>query len=284
MRCATLFRGAGLALRVVTVASLAAVMAGCGNPPERSQAGSRDHLLGWFKLPGHNDKREVISGHDTLIPVFKRDETYYSVCRGFEIPFKECVEGLEWAFTPSGMAGTKIGWDKASKTHYLVVRDSLASSSSDDRYGSGEKEPLTRIEKPPQLLDAEARPPRNHDDFLGWYQLVWTPGVRIEIRKDGNRFICQDHEFHPPGLWTTVRGPNELMPLPDQPGFTGFERDKDCRLVYSESLKRFEFVMTVKGMTPSVIRMPLARISAPASSESSKPPQPAVRIGIPSWT
>lgn len=264
--CATVFKMAGVALLIV--------LPGCVKPGPRSQAGPRDHLVGWYK----------VTKVDTIIPVFKRDGAYYSVCRGIETPFKECSEGLEWALTPSGMAGTKIGWDTASKTYYLAVKDPLASSSSDGRYGSGEQEPMTRIEKPSGLLDGKARPPRTHDDFLGWYQLVWTPGVRIEIRKEGNRFVCQNQEFHPPGLWKTIREPHELTPLPDQPGFTGFERDKDCRLVYNESLERFELVMRLKGMTPSVIRMPLARVSAPTASERGKPPQPAVSIGIPSWS
>lgn len=263
---ATVFRVAGVVLVIV--------LSGCLKPGAGSQAGTRDHLVGWYK----------VTKWDTIIPVFKQDGIYYSVCRGFEIPFKEGPDGLEWTLAPSGMDSIKIGWDVASETHYLAVTDILASSSSDGRYGSGEKETLTRIEKPSGLLDAKARRPRTHDDFLGWYQLVWTPGVRIEIRKDGNRFICQDQEFHPPGFWQTVGNPNELTPLPNQPGFTGFEGDNDCHLVYNESLKRIELVMTVMWITPSVIRMPLARISAPTASERGKPPQPAVSIGIPSWT
>ena len=68
--------------------------------------------------------------------------------------------------------------------------------------------------KPPERLQVD-----NRDHLLGWYQLVWTPGVRIEIHKDGDRFVCQNYEFHPPVLWRTSGEPTELTPLPDQPGF-----------------------------------------------------------------
>ena len=254
---------------------LLTVLSGCGEPGARSQAGPRDHLHGWYK----------VTKGDTLIPVFKRDGTYYSVCRGFEIPFKECPEGLEWALTPSSMVGTKIGWDAASKTAYLAVVDAQASNFTDGGYGTGEKEPMTRLDKPSGLLDAKARPPRTHDDFLGWYQLVWTPGVRIEIRKDGDRYFSQDREFGgpKPGSWTTRVEPRELTRLPDQLGFTGFDRKKRHRLVYNDTLNRFELVMGIEGTTSSIIRMPLARISAPSSPEGGRTPSPMVAIGIPSW-
>lgn len=179
------------------------------------------------------------------------------------------------------MVGTKIGWDAASKTHYLAVMDQQASNNSEGGYGREEMQPMTQIEKPSELLKAEARRPRTQDDFLGWYQPIWFPWVRIEIRKDGDRYVSQEHEFRgpKPGSWQTRVELRELTPLSDQLGFTGFERHSSPRLVYNEALKRFELVMT----TPSVIRMPLARISAPCSPEGDHAPPPTVAIGIPSW-
>jgi len=284
IQCATLFRGASAAARMAIVASFMTVMVGCVKPPEPSQAGNRDHLLGWFKLPERNEKKEVISGRDTLIPVFKRDGTYYSVCRGAEVPLKECSEGLEWAPAPSSMVGTKIGWDPVSKTYYLAVMDQQASNYSDGRYGRGEKETMTRIEKPSGLLDAKARRPRNRDDFIGWYQPLWFPVVRIGIRKDGNQYFSQEQEFSgpEPGSWKTRVKPQELTPLSDQPGFT-FERDSGVRLVYNEALQRFELMSERGAMTPFVVRMPLARVSAPSSPEGGTAPPRPVKIGIPSW-
>jgi hypothetical protein len=283
-RCSTLSKIAGVAVRIAVVVSLTTVMVGCVKPPERSHASKRDRLLGWFKLPGRNEKKEVISGHDTLIPVFKRDGIYYSVCRGFEIPFKECPEGLEWALTPFNIVGTKIGWDAASKTYYLAVMDNQASNLSDGRYGCGEKEPMTRIEKPSGLLNARARRPRTNQDFLGWYQPIWFPWVKIGIRKNGDRYFSGEQEFHDvPGIWKTSAEPRELTPLPDQLGFTGFDRNSSHRLVHNEALKRFELVFERMETTPTVIRMPLARVSAPSSSEGGNAPPPTVAIGIPSW-
>jgi hypothetical protein len=274
-RWATALTLASVTPWLALAASLVTLIGGCGKSPERSTATNRDHLVGWYKR----------SGGDTVIPVFMRDGTYYSVCRGVEVPLRPCPEGLEWAVTPSSMTGTKIGWDATSKTYYLAVMDGQASNFTDGRSGVGEKEPMTRIEKPPELLDAKARRPRTPDDLLGWYQPVWFPWVRIEIRKDGERYLSQDHEFRgaTPGSWTTRLETRELTPLPDQLGFTGFERHGGRRLVYHAPLKRFELVMMDTKRTPAVIRMPLARVGAPSSPESDGAPQPRVMIGIPSW-
>jgi hypothetical protein len=271
--CAAGFRTAGRASRLGAVAALAVVLVGCVSPQEPSPAGSRDHLLGWFKR----------TGDETLIPVFKRDGIYYSVCRGFEVPLRECPEGLEWAVTPSSMTGTKIGWDAASWTNYLTVMDAQASNFTDGRYGTGEREPLRRVAKPPGLVEAEARRPHTHDDFLGLYQPVWIPGMRIEIRKEGRRYFSQDRAYRNPGLWKPSGEPREVTPLPEQLGFTGFERHSSPQLLYNEALRRFEIVMTDAKLSPSIGRMPLARVPAPASCEGGDAPQPLARIGIPSW-
>jgi len=250
------------------------VTSGCANPETQSQAGSRDHLVGWFEMTKGN----------TIIPVFKAEETYYSVCMGSEIPFKDCPEGLEWAFTPSSMVGTKIGYDAASKANYIVIEDAQLKSQS-EFYVSGEKRPITKTEKPSGLLDAKARRPRTIEDFLGWFQPVWFSGVRFEIRKEGDRYFSQEQEFSgpKPGSWKSRVEPREIKPLPDQLGFTGFDRKNSHRLVYNKVLKRFELAMKREKMSPSVVRMPLARLSAPSRPEGGHAPSPMVAIGIPSW-
>ena len=262
-----------LAARLLLVAILAGTMAGCVNPPERSQVGSRDHLLGWFRR----------AGSDTIIPVFKRDGTYFSVWHGFEIPFKECPGGLEWAITPSSMIGTRIGWDAAAKTYYLAVMDCQASNFSDGRYGCGEKEQLIRIDMTVELPDAKALPPRTREDFLGSYQPIWSPAIRIEIRKDGDRYFSSDRILDRSGDWKPFGEMRELIPLTDQLGFTGFERNGNHRLVYHQALKRFELVMSNAKSDPGILRMPLARVQAPLSPDRALASSPVLTIGIPSW-
>jgi hypothetical protein len=267
--------------KTLLLAAVGAILAGCASPP----GGSRDHLVGWFDVLERDENKKVIPGQGRLIPVFKRSGAYYSVCRGFECPLKECPEGLAWAVTPSSMTGTKIGWDAASKTAYLAVLDSQASNFTDGRYGVGEKQPLTRVEKPSGLLDAKASRPRSRDDFLGWFQPIWLPWVKIGVRKDGDRYVSQDRVFHgpEPGSWKTSAETHELTPLPDQLGFTGFERGGGPRIVYNGALKRFELVMSDSKRSTPEIRMPLARVPAPASPEREGSPAPAARIGIPAW-
>jgi hypothetical protein len=264
--------------KIAASVSLLIMLSGCTKLEDESPAGRRDHLLGWFKLPECNEKKEIISGSGTLIPVFKRDGIYYSVCRGVEIPLKPCPEGFEC------MGGTKIGYDAATKTYYLAVVDALMSNFTDGRYGTGEKESLMRIKIPSGLLDATTRRPRTHDDFIGCFQPVWFPVVRIEIRKDGDQYVSQEQEFSgpEPGSWTTRVEPEKVNPLSDPLGFT-FGRDGNAQLVYNEDLKRFELVMVVEATPPAVLRMPLARVSISAAIPSGKPPSIKMGIGIPTW-
>ncbi len=250
---------------------LALVMAGCQSSDAPAHPGSRDQLLGWFQR-GTNQ---------SVIPVFQRGSIYYSVCHGVEIPLQECSEGLEWAHSPSSMTGTKLGWDTTNQTYYLAVMDSQASNFTDGRYGCGEKEPLTRVEKPAGLLEAEAAVPHKLADFLGSYQPVWFPWVRIEIRKQDGRYVSQHLEFRgpEPGSWLSTTEVHELTPLPDQSGFTGFERGNSPCLRYNRALRRFELEL---GNTPNALRMPLARLTAPDMAAQASPLRP-LQIGIPSW-
>jgi hypothetical protein len=237
------------------------------------QAIDRDRFLGWYKL----------TGGDTIIPVFKVHGTYYSVSwPGAEVPLKECPEGLEWAPTPSSMEGTKIGFDEDSNSYYVAIMDSQASHFSDGKYGVGEKQALTRIDKPSGLLDATAQRPRSNDDFLGWYQFVWLPCLGYELRKDGERYIAIGQICPEPGLWKTEGEPRELTPLPDGLGFV-IDKKLRVRLTYNEALKRFELTMRDDKRQPAVIRMPLARVSALASAEGDAVPLLTAKIGIPSW-
>jgi hypothetical protein len=234
---------------------------------------SRDYLLGWYKM----------NGEETLIPVFKVKGTYYSVCRGFETPLKVCPEGLEWGITPSSMTGTKIGFDIASSAYYIAVIDDQLSNNSDGRYGIGEKQYMTKIKKPKELLIAKSRRPRTLNDFVGWYQPVWFPWVRIEIRKNGDKYIAVEQEQRNPGKWEVGDEPRVLTPLQDKVGLTGFDKGNNHNLIYNKTMNRFELVNEDSKLQPEIIRMPLARIPQPSLVEKITGLTPIVRIGIPSW-
>ncbi|MHC4559611.1 MAG: hypothetical protein ACYS80_20145 [Planctomycetota bacterium] len=241
---------------------------GSSSAGDLGEAGGRDRLVGWFE----------ITGRETIIPVFKADGTYYSVCRNFEIPLKECPEGLEWAPTSSSMAGTTIGFDEASNAYYIIIEDQGLANNYEP-YISGEKQPMTRIDKPSGLLDATAQPPRTNDDFLGWYQPLWLPVVRFEIRKDGDMYLGAAVQIlRKPGVWETWGEPCEITPLPDRLGFSGFDGNPRVNLAYNEALKRFELTKTIS----CIIRMPLVRVS-PLPSPEGLVVAPPMKIGIPSW-
>ncbi len=225
--------------------------------------GSADPFVGWYLLGG-----------DTLIPVLKRDGTYYSVCRGFEAPFKECAEGLEWAAEGSSMAGTKIG---AYGAYISIVDAQLVDF--DESYVPGEKQELTRIDRPLWLLEAKDRRPQKNDDFVGWYVPTWFPYAKMEIRKDGEKYVCVTHELQEDGSWQARGESTELAPLGDRLGFTGFDREARQRLTYNKLLRRFEYEVG----TSSVGRMPLARVSAQWKMGYDVFGPSALRIGIPTW-
>ena len=142
---------------------------------------------------------------------------------------------------------------------------------------------MTRVGKPSWLLDATAPPPRTHDDFVGWYQPVWCPYVRLEIRKEGKRYFAGFQILREPdetGSWAPDGEPHELSLLPDRLGFVMKDDDTTHHIVYNESLGRFE--VTGPNTDACVSRMPLARVAIP-SSEKESVRLPRMRIGIPSW-
>lgn len=234
--------------------------AGFGTP--QAPAG-RDDLLGWY----------MAEGGEPVLVVLKRAGAYYSICRGFEVPFKESPAGLEWAVSPSSMTGTTIGHDQAAGTYYLAVFDTETAHFSDGRAGCGEKRALTRIAEPAWVLDPTAAPPRALDDFLGWYQPIWFPYMRWELRKDGATYEAVFAEYD--AAWRQDYR-RTLAPLGEGLGFTGFEKGSDITLTYNDALRRFELT----AHDPVTVRMPLARIAPPTAMDA---PPPQVRIGIPSW-
>jgi len=255
-------------------------LAGCQKSTTPSANESLQSLDGydmavWYKLP----PVDRITHRDTLLPILKIGGTYYTVCRGFEIPLKECPEGLQWALTPSAMSETTIGFYGPSRPCSIRIVD-RQRASFDDFYLPDEMRPvpMTRVDKPPGLLDATARRPRTIDDFLGFYQPVWFPWVRWEIRRDGERYWRVDYELdapQPSGVWKTQGEPYELTPLSDRLGFTDFRGTPAHNLTYNEALRRFELIQMNSG-----IRMPLARVSPSPGTDTAGPTTP---IGIPAW-
>lgn len=247
-------------------------------------AGARDRLCGWYKLTTDN----------RLIPVFKIEATYYTVISrgGFEVPLKECSDGLEWPSTlPSSMVGTRIGFDEESKAVYIRIVDQNREYQ-DPSFTSGQKQSMTAIGKPSWLRDATAQPARTYDDFVGWYEAVWCPYVRGQVRREGEKYLLAVELLQTDGeknSWVPQMQ-NELSPLPDRLGFAmQLEHEEDleqedvaARLVYSRTRRRFELQLSSAATKPHVSLMPLARIPSP-SPEQDAASLPPMKIGIPSW-
>lgn len=247
---------------------------------------SRDHLLGWYELPGR--------GHGgTFIPVFKHEGTYYTTSfPGVEVPLRPSPRGLEWAATPSSMTSTTLIYDPQSTHPYsLAIHDDNAVHQTSGSWGGGEQHPLRKVAKPAWLPNAKARRPRALDDFVGWYQYAWCPILAMEVKKEGAKYLAASFYTDKPGEWKPADKPIELQPWPDGEGFTmgprglNQQRDKTQQLIYNNARKRFEMTLGEAKRSPEVLRIPLACIPSPFSPEFKKHPMPpkGARVGIPTW-
>ncbi|MEW6249255.1 MAG: hypothetical protein AB1716_01295 [Planctomycetota bacterium] len=230
-------------------------------------ADNRDHLIGFYRMPDYNwDTGAELPGEGTIIPVLKHGDTYFSVSRGFEVPFKPCPAGLKDAW-----GDTTIGHDPATGEYYIRIFDPLAENfipdSMDPAPYRGLKRALYRIDPPRWLADATAAPPRALEDFAGDYELLWCPAVfHHKIRNQNGQFVLKVS-----GAGYAAEETQPLTPLSDQLGFEGPGRNS--RLVYNAALRRFELVLQRKGTpagaespsgensTAEPIRIPLVRLS-----------------------
>jgi hypothetical protein len=252
---------------------LTVVTTGCRVVPAEP-GGERDYLIGWYNLPHRtHSTHEVMPGPGTLIPVFKRGGVYYSTCRGVEVPLKVCPEGLEWGWTPSKMVGTKIGLDKASQKPYIIIEDRKAQEN-DDYSISGEKQFMTKIEKPAFVRDPTIKPPRSHDDMLGSYEPVYFPLIRLTLSKNGKQYCVQGKMATKDGWEMIHKEPLELELLPGKLGFSN--KKFNAMLFFNQDNKRVEYV------DRDGIIMPLVRVSSSLLPCMESKPS-LVEIGIPSW-
>lgn len=245
---------------------------------------NRDNLIGWYKLPNrHYSTRKVLDGPGTLIPVFKRDGTYYSICRGVEVPLKPCENGLEWNSLPSSMKGTTIGYDCDTDGVYIIIEDAMAKHVNDN-FISGEKQFMFKIDKPSWILDSTAPQPKTNDDFIGFYTPQWFPYYRWNITKEGEKYILSVQASEVKKL-PPPKKEGDLSPLDGELGFKyQAGRKNEAEFTYNPILKRFE-LNVVKHSDKGPVRvpfMPLVKMS-PQIDVDKNNALPPMKIGIPSW-
>jgi hypothetical protein len=258
---------------ILVLMLLMLVTAGC-RVVTAEPVGERDYLIGWYNLPDRtHSTHKVISGPGTLIPVFKRGGVYYSTCRGVEVPLKVCPEGLEWGWTPSKMVGTKIGLDEASQKPCIIIEDRKAQEN-DDSLISGEKQFMTKAEKPACVREPTIKSPRTHDDILGCYEPVYFPLIRLTLSKNGKQYCVQGKMATKDGWEMIHKEPLELELLPGKLGFSN--KKFNAKLFFNQDNKRVEYV------DRDGIIMPLVRVT-PSLLPCMESKPSLVEIGIPSW-
>lgn len=252
---------------IAVIVLLSLGLTGCAGTRSGAMTDPQDSLAGWYQM----------TDSDTIIPVFKRDGIWYSVCRGFETPFRETPKGLEWDVEPSSMKGTTISFNEKTRRYSITVVDSQLAQFNDN-YPGPESESLTKIETPGGLPNVISRPPRNLEDFVGWYQPVYYCWFKYQIRNENGKYILEGKYLAPD---ERDEAPCELSPLVDQLGFTGFDRRNHHRLIYNNDLQRYEIIKSGSDTQPIKLRMPLARVGPPSPKDTRDLPQMA--IGIPTW-
>lgn len=262
-------------LRTSVSLLLSLFLVGCQSRISTQYIDPDDAYTGWFRIQQRPSKNK---SPDTIIPVFKIDGTYYSVCRGAEVPFKLTSEGLQWALEPSSMVGTTIGF--TSSQPFIIIRDAQSehfTSESDHPHDTGLR-PMVRIDKPSWLLDPMASPPKSNDDFLGFYQPVWFPYYRIELYKDGQTYYERNYELDQEQNWQLQGESLELTLIAGELGFSYSNRQNRNALTYNKSLKRFEIEM--QNPAPK-LRIPLTRVLSALKDDKTVSFKEV--IGIPTW-
>lgn len=265
-----------LALALICIPSAASAQTQPADAPATRPAddASHDHFIGWYRLPRRaQGSLEVIEKGPprAFIPILKRNGTYYSVCRFFEMPMKAIPGGLEWDLKPSSMVGTKITYDPQTKQYTFKVNDSAAQGH--DGEVSGLLEPVEKVDAPLTVLDPTTTAPAKNDDFVGWYQAVWEPAIRYHITRQGDKFMAEGQIV---GMDDRNRPAFEIQPLTDALGFKMDSRG-ESQLIYNTQRQRYEISSPKAG-----ISMPLKRTDAEPSKDLPKL-RDQVPVGIPSW-
>lgn len=241
-----------------------------------SAPANRDDLIGWYRLPSQDrETRKVREGPGQLIPVLKRGEEYFSVCRGIETPFSPSAEGLEWASTPSSMRGTTIGRDPATGDYWIKIVDRQLMHN-DDWYDPSEKRPLVRAVQPPRYSDPREPAPTTNAHFVGSYVPLYFPFLRYDVsERDGKFFVVgnmwEEEKGWKPHDYSGAGDEKQLKPLEGTLGLD-FDAKNQMKLTYSKPLTRYEFIMG------GSLAMPLRRVDGEYT-----PPRTGEPVGIPSW-
>ena len=255
---------------------LASVMlSGCQSGKNKSVAMYDDRIIGWYKLGSGIDDDANVNKNDTLVPILKRGNEFYTICRGFEMPLGKSPVGLEWTFKPSSMEGTAFVFCGPGWPCHLKIYDSQKSVF--DWYEPGKKYKLIKIPEPEGLTCTVEKKPEVLDDFIGMYQPVYFPLIRIEISKEGDGYIHSYFELRviqDTASWLNMGQVKSVKPLENNRGFLIAEEHAKNYLMFSEELNRYEIIIGSTGL-----RMPLVKISA----GEDLPLALDVNLGIPSW-
>ena len=233
-----------------------------------------DSIIGWYRMEDSSEK-SASSSIDTLVPILKRGNEFYTICRGFEMPLKTSPVGLEWAFNPSSMEGTVFIFCRPAWPCALKLYD--AQKVVFDWYEPGKKYKLVKVDQPYGLFEEKAEKPEDTAGYLGVYQPLYFPWYRIEIKQDDTEYYYIYSELRIEqgiGRWIPMSNKMPAKALDNNKGFLIVQGEARNYLMYNELLERYEMVV---GSTK--LRMPAVKVS----SKDDFSEIPKVSLGIPSW-
>ncbi len=263
-------------LRYIIIIFLASLLfSGCQLFKKKTVAMYDDRIIGWYKLSTKTIDDAVVEDDDTLVPILKRNKQFYTICRGFEMPLNTCSAGLEWGFTPSSMEGTMFVFCGPGWPCHLKIYD--RQKAVFDWYEPGKKYKLIKVAEPEGLSYTVESAPENSDGFIGIYQPVYFPWMRVEISKEADKYNYKYSELRivqEEAKWIAMGMAESVLPLDEAQGFLVIYQKAKNYLLFSKELSRFEVIIGSTGL-----RMPMVKLT---SSEET-PQVPKVNLGIPSW-
>lgn len=275
-------------LGMLTAASMLSVASAMAEPVAQpvgaaAAAESLDHYLGWYRLPPVDRKtREPVDRPGSLIPIFKRGETYYTVMKWVEVPLVASDTGLVWGYEQTSMRGTAFTFDPATGEYFLIHCDAQ-HAGNDEWYVWGERRRLHPADPPGWLPDFTADPPRSLRDKLGDYYFAWCPVLSIRITEEDGSYWSVERVRDDHGRWVDHGSRQEVCLSSNPLRFNHQAKPNPIR--FNTDLRRYE-VVAPRPQAPDDMRMPLLREDPLADWEWNHLDEAQKRdltVGVPAW-
>lgn len=227
---------------------------------------SYDHFAGWYEISvPHSASGTFFKMYQTMqVPVIQQGTNFFTTFIGFEVPLEKSDEGLYLKVDNLQNAQrATLGYKPETDEYYARIThrrhrggdySSSPGHSQDDSVMCAAK----KTDRPSWLPVATSSAPVTLDDYLGWYESLYLPGLlKFEIYKNNGEYYSRyDTPDYQPG-------PTKLIPAADG---TKFIMDDVSSFGYNTEFMRYEYVRETKRESMLPARHPFVQIDSPISN------------------